>query len=507
MRRAVLTLLLALSSVLVACRESGDQVLGVDATGDLLGEAYLDRDGDGRRTPTVDPPFPRLRVEIVPATGGAVVATALTDSLGRFRMRNLAVGSYRVRPDPFSVGDSVRIERIDSALVTIAAEDTAVSVITIGYTTPTMAQIASMTRGTRVGVFATALNAWATFGDSTIHLADSTGTVRAVLLPSNAIAAGDRVRATATVTDHLGRVALSNVTLIFRTPGDLPAPIDTTTRGAARAGGRLDAAQVRIRGATVQEASSLPGGDVRFTVDDRSGPLEVLADASAGFLTNLPIRPSAELDVTGVLTPVADGSGRWRLKPRFTGDVIVRYPRIPIATARTRQPQQIVTIHGIVLNDVQTFGNRTVHVADATAAIRVISLTGFFAPGDSVSITGQINVDVGQPIVEQLEIAVLARRVIQAPLALTTARAATADNGQRDAALVRLTDAVFDTVRVSGELRQGFNDGSGFVQVVPPTVFQLPALGARVDMTGLLVPIAPGRWVIRPRSAADVVIR
>ncbi|MGH8437110.1 MAG: hypothetical protein ACRERX_22205 [Pseudomonas sp.] len=509
--RVALIGLLALNVALVGCRESGDEVLGIDATGDLRGEAYLDRDGNGQRTPLIDTPFPRLRVDVVPVAGGASVATVTTDTLGQFRVRNLAVGSYRLRPDPATVGDTVRVERIDSAVVTVAANDTTSSLVTIGYRTPTMAEIAALGNGARVGLLATALNSWPTFGDSTIHFADSTGAVRAVFLPAVTITPGDTVRATGTVTRHLGAVAITSVTIIRRASGDLPAPIAATTFAAARAGGRLSAAQVRVLRARVVEASSLPGGDVLFVVDDGSGQLQVVVDASAAVTTALPISLGAELDVTGLLVPINDGSGRWRLKPRFTGDVVVRYQRISIASARAQQPGQYVMVHGIALNEVLNLGDRSVHVSDASAAIRVLLAPGqnfFFVAGDSISVFGQIDMNsstTNLPVLRPINLAVLATRIVPPPSAFTTLRAATADNGQRDAALVRVTTATVDSVAGSSVRR--LNDGSGFVEMTPPAgQFPLPAVGSRVNVTGLLVPVAPGRWVIRPRTTADLVI-
>jgi hypothetical protein len=511
MPRVALIGLLAVNVLLLGCRESGDEVLGIHTNGDLRGEVYLDRDGNGQRTPGIDTPFPRVRLDLVPIAGGPALLTVLSDTLGQFHLRNVEVGSYRLRPDPASVGDSVRVERIDSAIVTIAANDTSTALVTIGYRTPTMAEIAVMSNGTRVGIFATALNAWTTFGDSTVHFADSTGAVRAVFLPSVSITPGDTVRATGTVTRHLGVVAVTNVTVVRRAPGDLPAPIDVTTSAASLAGGRLNAAQVRVRAARVLQASSLVGGDLLFIVNDGSGQLQVLVDASAAILTQFPIGLGAELDVTGLLVPINDGSGRWRLKPRFSGDVVVRYLPVSIATARTMPPGQYVMVQGIALNNELTLGDFSVHVSDASGALRVFVTPQrfFFAAGDSVSVFGQISMGTGNlPVLSQnINLAVIANRAVPAPLAITTARAATGDNGQRDAAFVRVTNAVLDTVSSGGARQYRLNDGSGFVDLVPPSNLTLPASGTRVDLSGLLVPVAPGRWVIRPRSSADLTIR
>jgi hypothetical protein len=168
-------------------------------------------------------------------------------------------------------------------------------------------------------------------------------------------------------------------------------------------------------------------------------------------------------------------------------------------------------VQGIALNNELTLGDFSVHVSDASGALRVFvpPQRFFFVAGDSVSVFGQVSLGTGNlPVLSQnINLAVIANRAVPAPLAITTARAATGDNGQRDAAFVRVTNAVLDTVSAGGARQYRLNDGSGFVDLVPPSNMTLPASGTRVDLSGLLVPVAPGRWVIRPRSSADVTIR
>ena len=63
------------------------------------------------------------------------------------------------------------------------------------------------------------------------------------------------------------------------------------------------------------------GGDFVMTVDDGSGPLEVVLDKDITF--NLtPLIGGVVVDVTGVLVPT--GGGAWQLKARSAGDVIIK---------------------------------------------------------------------------------------------------------------------------------------------------------------------------------------
>jgi hypothetical protein len=95
---------------------------------------------------------------------------------------------------------------------------------------------------------------------------------------------------------------------------------------------------------------------------------------------------------------------------------------------------------------------------------------------------------------------------------LTTAVAATADSAKRDAALVRVAAAVIaDTATVFGDFVIHVDDQSGPLEVVfdRDAPFQLTAFipGATLNITGLLVPLTPGRdWRLKPRQPTDVVV-
>ena len=121
-----------------------------------------------------------------------------------------------------------------------------------------------------------------------------------------------------------------------------------------------------------------------------SGKLVVLFDHNA-FLNTSSVVPNAILNVRGLLVP--DSIGRWRLQPRTNGDFTAVYPTVTIANARTLPQGRTVYIYGRALTGPATFATPTVHVMDATAAIRVlqISPTAAMFPGDSVRITLSVN--------------------------------------------------------------------------------------------------------------------
>jgi hypothetical protein len=99
----------------------------------------------------------------------------------------------------------------------------------------------------------------------------------------------------------------------------------TTALAATADGGRLDAQQVVVRNATVSDTAAVLG-DWRLTVDDGSGPLEVLLDAVAFPQVTpgnrAPYVPGNRFDIAGVLVPT--GTGSWRLKPRSVAELVQR---------------------------------------------------------------------------------------------------------------------------------------------------------------------------------------
>jgi hypothetical protein len=279
-----------------------------------------------------------------------------------------------------------------------------------------------------------------------------------------------------------------------------------TTAQARLAGGKLNAALVRVHDATVVDASSLTGGDVLLTVNDGSGDLQVLVDANANIGTTLPVSPGAELDVIGVLVPVA---GEWRLKPRRTGDVVVRYPPVSIAEARVRQPGQFVVIQGVALNNLSAFGDRTLHVKDASGTIRAFSNTSaFISTGDSVTVLGAVALVQGQPVLNGATPSVIIRVAAPTPDIVNTGTAASTDNGRLDAALVRVTGALTAADTLGNEVRWTLDDTSGPLTVIldpdAAITFATPSLNASVEVTGVLVPIAVRTWALKPRNNADI---
>jgi hypothetical protein len=197
-----------------------------------------------------------------------------------------------------------------------------------------IADARALAPGKRVGIRAVALNSWALFADTTLHVADRTGAIRALHVRPLGVFAGDSVRFVGTIGFRDGQPALLDVTsTILATASPLPAPRDVNTATAKSADdSKLDAALARIAGATVTDTATTSTG-LELTVQDASGTVQIVLDPNAGFTRGL-YNVGNILDIVGLLVP-REFSGSWQLKPRGKQDVVVKAVSAPPAPART----------------------------------------------------------------------------------------------------------------------------------------------------------------------------
>ena len=505
-----------LAGALVACESSTDRVLSIDAEGRVSGFIFLDRNATGVFEQNVDAPAAGIGVSLVLPGGTTPIAQTTTDATGNYVFSNVPVGRYGLRVDPSLFGDSLRVGRVDSATFTVAVADTPRVGVSLTYPITPLASVRTGQLGKRVLVQGVALNAYAAFGDSTLHLADASGVLRAVRVSPIQVVAGDTVRLLGTITLVGGAATISDATAFRVGTGPFTrTPVPLTTALAATAnGGQLDADLVKISNATIINTIASTNGRVTATVDDGSGTVQVVIEPTGAFANRPALLTGALLSATGLLVP-NDARTAWVLKPRATADLAVGFRRVTIAEARTMEPGRLVEIEGIALNGWLTFADATVHVSDPTGWLRATAVrsTAIFA-GDSVRFLGTIVLNNGQPTLTQVEPLVLATgRIIPQPINLTTAQVASANGGAADAALVRTVNAtIVDVATVAGgDFQVRINDNSGVAVVIIDRDLGLVTTGlvanARVTVTGLLVPTpGGGSWQLKPRSQSDIVV-
>lgn len=319
------------AAALTACGNAGeDRVLSIQATGTVTGLVYLDRDGNRVAGVGVDTGMVGIGIRLVAAGTHDTLARGTTDAQGQFTLAGVPVGHYILVVDTATVGDSVDVVRIDTNVVTLTAADSADTVrVAISFPTVTVAQARALPLGKKAFVVGVALNSVNGFGDSTVHIADASGTIRGTRIPPGPVFPGDSMRFLGTRRIRDGQPTLDSVATFFLGPGTLPNG-QTVTNATARTanGGALDAALLRITGDTILDTASVvvgaDSGDFQLHVFDGTDTLIVLLDHNAGFsgASLASYIPGAVFTIRGLLLPVPPGNtGAWRLKPRLKGNL------------------------------------------------------------------------------------------------------------------------------------------------------------------------------------------
>ncbi|HEX2167662.1 MAG TPA: choice-of-anchor B family protein [Longimicrobiales bacterium] len=310
----------AVLTAMLACNDTGGPTSVDDTPAVVTGTAYLDRDEDGAFG-TADVPVAGAHASLLVHATGDTVARTQSTANGTFAIAGIAAGTYRLEVDLGPMSDSLAVLSAGGVPIVLAPGDTAVAEVRVGYSaTPTSISGArAMQAGQRVIVSGVTLTRSSVFGDSTLHLMDATGSIRAIQV-RDAISAGDSVRLIGTVDIQSGQPVLIAATTAIELAGvGVPAPDSVSTSDAASAAdGVLDAAQVAVSGTVAALDTDVPGG-VLLTIDDGSGALLVELRESAGF-TSTTWQVGQAVRARGVLVPAAGGT-HWNLWPRATSEV------------------------------------------------------------------------------------------------------------------------------------------------------------------------------------------
>jgi hypothetical protein len=503
---------------IVGCMNSGEnQVIGLSGTGMVRGVVFRDLNGS-RVIDAGDDSVPGLAVRLVLAGQSGAGFTEVTGADGSFRFTRVPVGSYALRVDSAILGDTAQVVRVDSAQFTVSVSDTVRVNVLVGLPFVTVADARTMTAGRDVFVAGVATSGATTFSDSTAGFADTSGAIRLSRVRGTFLA-GDSLRVRVRTAQRDGQPVLDNPTIYNLGRGFYPgaAPLTTATAASAAAGAR-DAELVVVRSATISDTVRTTTSFI-LTGSDGSGPLQIELDQAADSAFRSaklpgPYIPGATFDVDGVLVPA--GVGMWRLRPRSAADLtLIPLPVISIAAARALPVGRTVSVVGVALNSSTTFADTTVFLADTSGAIQMTRLRTAVTAGDSVRVLGTTSTRNGRPSLDGGTTTALGTGFYPAAATLTTASAATAAGGTRDAQLVVVRSAtVSDTSRTSTSFLVTVSDGSGPLVVqldrTADPAFQQANLpggyvpGNKFDILGVLAPTGTGTWRLRPRSATDL---
>lgn len=321
MRRRLRPVIVALIGLIGACDNAGeDRILSLDANGVVRGLVFFDRNGD-READASDVTLAGVRLGLVAVGTRDTVARGTSDGNGAMSLAGVPVGPYLVVVDSESVGDTAQVVGIDSAEIAMRPGDTVTVDVTVSFPIVSVAEARALPIGARVFVEGVALTGRNDFGDAAVHLADTSGALRATRVSTVGVFRGDSVRLRGGIAAQNGQRTLDQVEAFTLAIAAVPPPVEIETGTAASAGGGgLDAALVRVLDATIMAVDTL-AGELEMMVDDGSGVLEVVLDRDIDF-DFTPFVPSAMVTVTGVLVPT--NPGMWVLKPRSAGDVVVQ---------------------------------------------------------------------------------------------------------------------------------------------------------------------------------------
>ena len=318
------------AGIAAGCGNGGaDRVLTIDATGQVAGFVFFDQNGTRQFDENVDRQLPGVAVHLALSATGTLVAQATSDSEGLFRVRGVPVGNYTIVVDSTTVGDSAQVVRVDTSAIRVDPEDSVGVTVAVSFPILTVAEAREVPVGEKIFVTGVALSPVVAFADSTLHLRDSTGSLRATRVLSGTVSPGDSGRFLGRKSISIGQPTIDGVTFFSLGSTAMPQPEQVTPIVAATAdGGRLDAALVLIPSAVIRDTLRTQGGDyvMRAALDEtcilESCAVEVIVDVDLGLVLTQFV-PGASISATGVLVPTSDVQQRWALKPRTGSDLRV----------------------------------------------------------------------------------------------------------------------------------------------------------------------------------------
>ena len=323
MRRPAL--LLATTLLLSGCESPSDLPLGLPGSGDIQVQAYLDQNGDGVRSEG-DTPVAGLGLQVRFWNSFNPVDQGVTDATGQVTLPRVGMGTMRLDPSPSFLGDSLLVVQPPANPFTVRADTLVILTVGLGYPSVPLAGLNALPQGRRVFTSGIALNGRENFGDGEVHLRLDTLAIRATRVDRVGVTPGDSVRIVGRTRLVEGRMTLDSAR-IFVLAGSvtLVQPLDLTTGVAATArSGTRDAHLVRVQEALVTSAR-MEGTNRVLTVNDGSGPVEVVVRDYLQLDGTLLVQGSTVVRGSGLLRP-APGSGgsRYRVFPRGPGDLVMR---------------------------------------------------------------------------------------------------------------------------------------------------------------------------------------
>ncbi len=311
---------------LAACSNAGED-LGLPplAVGSIQVTTLFDRDGTGTLTP-FDSILGAIDIGIFPDGGIDPVRVERSNANGVVSFTSVPIGSYRYRLMPGALGDTlVPVQGNDVAFRVRADSLNGGAGVMIGYPALTLAEARQAPAGRPVVIRGVVTAGFQSFADSATFLTSGGVNLRVTSAEHWPGRNGNNVGDSVIVLGHTGSDRGQPVLLDGKvyTAGVSAAPLvtDLTVAEVRTAkDGALDAALVRVTGATIADTATVAGAfEVRIA--NGTDTALVLIDSQLQPTKSL-FAPGRGITSRGVLVP--DGTGAWYLKPRpVTGEIVV----------------------------------------------------------------------------------------------------------------------------------------------------------------------------------------
>ncbi len=321
--RLGLTALLA-----AACSNAGDGLgITLPTTRNVVAQLYYDRDFNNAPQPAAaDTTLPGITVYLLVTGTHDTVATGTTDATGTVNFPGVPLGPYTIAVDSVqALGDSM-VSVLNPASVTLIGSGPAPFILArLGFPVVGVGAARASAVGRQVVVTGTTLAGPQSYSDTTGYLRDTTAAIRltaSAVVVGGFVTPGDSIRVLGRVAARAGQPVLDHAQIVLLRPSVAQPSADTLGTAAAdgAVSGARDADLVFINGAPILDTTTTAGSAFLVTVDDGSGPLDVVFDSLLQVNTALFI-PGDSLKATGVLVPV--GGARWQLRPRVPQDALV----------------------------------------------------------------------------------------------------------------------------------------------------------------------------------------
>lgn len=313
--------------IAAACSNAGDG-LGITLLGsrNVVAQIYYDRDFNNAPVPAAaDTTLPGITIYLLVAGTQDTVASGTTDATGTVNFPSVPLGPYTIAVDSAqALGDSL-VTVLTPATVTVAGSGTAPFILArLGFPVVGVGAARASAVGRQVVLTGLVLAGPQSYSDTTGYLRDPSGAIRltgADVVSGNFVTPGDSVRVRGRVAVRAGQKVLDGAQIVLLQPnlGQLATDTVGTAAAAGAVGATRDADLVFIDGAAILDTVSTASA-FQVTIDDGSGPLEVVFDTLLSVNT-APFIPGDSLKATGVLVPV--GGAKWQLRPRVPQDAVV----------------------------------------------------------------------------------------------------------------------------------------------------------------------------------------